>query len=152
MGTIPFMKNKIKWLPEPEEHNYPAAESYLNLILDNSVVKELIEILKSEKVVEFKSKDIFRASRLSLLGVSNSHVKKNFKKIDKGEELSPILLVRDTSNRSVIIADGYHRMCAVYSKDEDALIPCKIVTITDKVKTFLPNGKRTQVNTSNEKN
>jgi hypothetical protein len=27
----------------------------------------------------------------------------------------------------VIIADGYHRLCAVYSVDEDALIPCKIV-------------------------
>jgi hypothetical protein len=27
----------------------------------------------------------------------------------------------------VIIADGYHRLCAVYSIDEDAVIPCKIV-------------------------
>jgi len=26
-----------------------------------------------------------------------------------------------------VIADGYHRMCAVYSFDEDALIHCKIV-------------------------
>jgi hypothetical protein len=26
----------------------------------------------------------------------------------------------------VIIADGYHRLCAVYSYDEDAVIPCKI--------------------------
>jgi hypothetical protein len=26
-----------------------------------------------------------------------------------------------------IIADGYHRLCAVYSLNEDALIPCKIV-------------------------
>jgi len=27
----------------------------------------------------------------------------------------------------VIVADGYHRLCAVYSYDEDAVIPCKIV-------------------------
>jgi hypothetical protein len=27
----------------------------------------------------------------------------------------------------VVIADGYHRMCAVYSFEEDAIIPCKIV-------------------------
>jgi len=31
------------------------------------------------------------------------------------------------ASEEVIIADGYHRMCAVYSFDEDALIPCKIV-------------------------
>jgi hypothetical protein len=41
--------------------------------------------------------------------------------------LSPLLLVRATGNQEVIIADGYHRICAVYSFDEDALIPCKIV-------------------------
>jgi hypothetical protein len=28
----------------------------------------------------------------------------------------------------VIIADGYHRLCAVDAHDEDALIPCKIVS------------------------
>jgi len=37
------------------------------------------------------------------------------------------LLVRDTTNGKVIIADGYHRLCAVYSIDEDALIACCIV-------------------------
>jgi len=26
----------------------------------------------------------------------------------------------------VIIADGYHRLCAVYTFDENAMIPCKI--------------------------
>jgi hypothetical protein len=38
-----------------------------------------------------------------------------------------LLLVRDNANGKVIIADGYHRLCAVYSLDEDAVIPCKIV-------------------------
>ena len=47
--------------------------------------------------------------------------------IKDGEKLSPILLVRDSVNGKVIIADGYHRLCAVYSFDEDAVIPCKIV-------------------------
>ena len=41
--------------------------------------------------------------------------------------LSPLLLVRNSPNGKVIIADGYHRLCAVYFTDEDALIPCKIV-------------------------
>jgi hypothetical protein len=35
--------------------------------------------------------------------------------------------VRDRANGKVVIADGYHRLCAVYTFDEDAWIPCKIV-------------------------
>ncbi len=78
-------------------------------------------------MASFKAKDIFRASGLSLLGVSNSHVERDRKKITAGKSLSPLLLVRDSANGKVIIADGYHRLCAVYSCDEDAVIPCKIV-------------------------
>ena len=75
----------------------------------------------------FKAKDIFRASGLSLLGVSNAHVEKDRRKIESGRELSPLLLVRDEANGKVVVADGYHRLCAVYSFDEDAVVPCKIV-------------------------
>jgi hypothetical protein len=49
------------------------------------------------------------------------------RKIRAGRKLSPLLLVRDTRNGKVVIADGYHRLCAVYGFAEDALIPCKIV-------------------------
>jgi len=35
--------------------------------------------------------------------------------------------VREPYLGKVIIADGYHRMCAVYLVNEDALIHCKIV-------------------------
>lgn len=122
------MKNMkiIKWLNKPEDHNYPAALSYLNLIYDESHSKKIVSELKTAPVSTFKAKDIFRASSLSLLGVSNYHVKKDKLKIKKAIKLSPILLVRDASNCKVIIADGYHRLCAVYSFDEDAVIPCKI--------------------------
>lgn len=75
----------------------------------------------------FKSKDIFRASLLSLLGVSNYHVEKVRAEILAGQELSPLLLCREKTTGRVIIADGYHRLCAVYGFDEDAVIPCKIV-------------------------
>jgi len=37
------------------------------------------------------------------------------------------LLCRDKDRGKLIIADGYHRLCAVYTFDEDAMIPCKIV-------------------------
>jgi hypothetical protein len=118
---------EIKWLPEPEEKDYPAAESYLSLLYDNKTVSTIVDNLQKAPLLQFKAKDIFRASGLSLLGVSNTHVEKDCKKIDSGKSLSPLLLVRDERNRKVIIDDGYHRLCAVYSYDEDAFIPCKIV-------------------------
>jgi hypothetical protein len=114
------------WLADVEEHDYPAAQSYLNLIYPNSSVMKIIAKLKIAKIKSFKAKDIFRASSLSLLGVSNSHVEKDKRKILKGKALSPLLLVRDIENGKVVIADGYHRLCAVYGFDEDAVIPCKI--------------------------
>ena len=118
---------EIKWLPEPDEKNYPAAESYLGLLYDDKTVKAIVGSLRKAPVSQFKAKDIFRASGLSLMGISNSQVEKNRRKIEDGNSLSPILLVRDGRNGKVIIADGYHRMCAVYSYDQDELIPCKIV-------------------------
>ena len=123
------MSNKIeiKWLREPEEHNYPAALDYLYLIEDEKKATELVNKLKRASMSEFKAKDIFRASGLSLLGIGNAHIEKDQHKIKSGRELSPLLLVRDPDNAKVIIADGYHRLCAVYSFDEDAIIPCKVV-------------------------
>ncbi|GFE60652.1 hypothetical protein [Geobacter sp. AOG2] len=118
---------EIKWLPIPEEKNYPAAESYLSLIYDEKTTEAVVSKLKTAPVSTFKAKDIFRASGLSLLGISNSQVEKDRGKIEDGKPLSPILLVRESSNGKVIVADGYHRMCAVYSLSEDELIPCKIV-------------------------
>lgn len=120
-------KANIGWLSEPEPHDYPAAESYLTLLYDKASAASFVRRLKKSKVVQFKAKDIFRASDLSLLGVSNSHVEKDRAKIRKRHKLSPLLLVRATPLGKVVIADGYHRLCAVYSFDEDALIPCKIV-------------------------
>ncbi|MBS1131425.1 MAG: hypothetical protein H6R16_2427 [Proteobacteria bacterium] len=114
------------WLAEPEEHDYPAALSYLCLIFDPQLAAAQVETLRKAAMTSFKAKDIFRASGLPLLGISNSHVEKNHAKIESDTRLSPLLLIRDPAHGKVIIADGYHRMCAVYAYDEDALIPCKI--------------------------
>jgi hypothetical protein len=117
----------VAWLPDVQEHDYPAAASYLGLIYTADRAAEIVEAFRHESIVQFKGKDIFRASGLSLLGVSNSHVESDRQKIRSATPLSPLLLVRDTPNGKVVIADGYHRLCAVYEFDEDALIPCKIV-------------------------
>ncbi len=120
-------KTEVQWLEEPEAHDYPAAASYLSLMFDEKSTALLVEQLKKAAVSHFKAKDIFRASSLSLLGISDLHVRRDIKKIKTKQALSPLLLVADQSNRKVIIADGYHRLCATYRFNEDALIPCKIV-------------------------
>jgi len=74
--------------------------------------------LRAAPISSFKSRDIFRASQLPLLGLSNEHLRSDQKKIRKGKKLSPLLLVRDTANGKVVIADGYHRLCAAYTFDE----------------------------------
>lgn len=117
----------IDWLAEPEAHDYPAALSYLCLLFDEKAAAACIDKLRKAPLSRFKAKDIFRASALSLLGISNAHVENDRRKIAHCEKLSPLLLVRDATHGRTIIADGYHRLCAVYSYDEDAEIPCKIV-------------------------
>jgi hypothetical protein len=118
---------EITWLPDVEEHDYPAAESYLKLIYNEDKVAGMITKFRSAAIVQFKAKDIFRATQLSLLGISNLHVEKDRKKIQKGTSVSPLLLLRDEPNGKLMIADGYHRLCAIYEFDEDAWIRCKII-------------------------
>ncbi|HMF81242.1 MAG TPA: hypothetical protein VK562_07575 [Candidatus Acidoferrum sp.] len=120
-------KLKGRWLDEPNEDDYVAAESFLTLIYDEQSTASFVKKLKKAEVLQSKAKDIFRASGLPLLGINNSHVKADQKRLVAGKKLSPLLLVRQASIGKVIIADGYHRLCAAYSLDEDASIPCKIV-------------------------
>jgi hypothetical protein len=120
-------QSKHNWLTKPEKHDYPAAESYLSLIYDAKTAARYAKGLGKAPMTSFKAKDIFRASRLPLLGITNSHVRKNQKKLAAGKKLSPLLLVRDPTHGRLVIADGYHRMCAVYLFDEDTPVPCKIV-------------------------
>jgi len=119
-------RNKSIWLKDPEEHDYPAAADYLELIKESEVVDVIVEYLKTTRTIKKKAKDILRASKLELLPSSNQHVKENIKKVNKGKKLSPVLLVRG-SNDTLIIADGYHRVCAAYYLSEDLDIPCRLV-------------------------
>ena len=122
-------KQEIKWLKKPADHNYPSAESYLSLILDPVKAMAMVIFLKEEPIRFFKARDIFRASGLPLLGISQHQIEHNLKKIENEEPLSPILLVRDVEHRRVIIADGYHRLCAVYHHNDNMEIPCKIKSL-----------------------
>ena len=126
MGTV-------SWKSEPDEHDYPAASSYLSLLAAAGRVEHVVTRLKAAAVSYFKAKDMLRASGLALLPVDNPHVAADLKKIKKGKDLSPVLLVRGdlAGGIELQIADGYHRVCASYHIDENTDIPCRIVGLTD---------------------
>ena len=119
------MSQTVKWLPKPEKHDFQAAEDYLSLIMSAKRAAEFRRKLTAARtdITHRKAKDILRASGLELLPQTNPHVAADLKK----DRLSPILLVRDTTTRRLIIADGYHRVCASYWVDEDTDIPCRLV-------------------------
>jgi hypothetical protein len=119
-------KYKVKWAGKPEKNDYLAALSYLTLLHKEAMAAILVKRLKRATLSAFQAKDIFRASGLSLLGINDARVKKDQRKIRSGGKLSPLLLIRNTGSGKVVIADGYHRLCAVYSFEENLEIPCKI--------------------------
>ncbi len=120
---------EVRWKDEPDEHDYPAAASYLALIGDPPTVTMLVDALRSAPVERHKAKDILRAAGLAHLPIDNVHVARDVDKVKSGRALSPVLLVRGDIGRglSLQIADGYHRVCASYHLDEDTDIPCRIV-------------------------
>jgi hypothetical protein len=100
----------------------------LSLLVPESIAASIVEELRGASVVKRKAKDLVRASGLPLLSSTDPYVAKDMKKVAKGELLSPVLLVRGraANGAALIVADGYHRICASYHLDEDADIPCRI--------------------------
>jgi hypothetical protein len=117
------------WGERPDEHDYPAAASYLSLVCEPSEVRRLVTAMKAAPLERHLAKDLLRASGLALLPVDNVHVASDLAKIERGESLSPVLLMRGDFRRGMplTIADGYHRVCASYHVDENAEIPCHLV-------------------------
>ncbi len=120
------------WKHDPDEHDFPAAKDYLALLVGEKQIDEVVAQMKRVST-EFKhAKDILRASGLAELPSSNRHVASDLEKIKASVELSPILLVRGDAMTGVplVIADGYHRVCAAYSIDENAEVPCRLASFS----------------------
>lgn len=119
----------VHWLDASEDHDFPAAASYLSLVAGDSVVGTLVGRLRAATgTVQFKAKDLLRAAGLPLLPRDNVHVASDLAKIAAGAALSPILLVRGDLDRGLplLIADGYHRVCACYLTDENSDVPAVV--------------------------
>jgi hypothetical protein len=119
------------WQLEPDEHDFPAAHTYLSLICDPAFATKIVKLLQRASTSSYEAKDLLRASRLPLLEETNKHVSQDLQKVAAGQKLSPILLVRGRfeKNRNLVIADGYHRVCASYWLNENSVIPCRIVDL-----------------------
>ena len=119
------------WKKNPESHDYPAAHDYLSLVLEEAVCRKLVAALRKAPTINRKAKDLLRASALPLLPRDNPHVAGDLKKIRKGKALSPVLLVRGNAatGMPLQVADGYHRICASWYRDENVPIACRIVSL-----------------------
>jgi hypothetical protein len=119
------------WQTEPDEHDFPAATTYLSLICEPTLAAKIVKLLKHASTSVYEAKDLLRASRLPLLEADNKHVASDLAKVSSGEKLSPVLLVRGRfeKNRDLVIADGYHRICASYYINENSQIPCRLVDL-----------------------
>ena len=117
---------------EADGQDFEAAQSYLSLIYPASHAKRLVHGLRSANTIEHTAKDLLRASALPLLPRDESHVEEDLKRINKGKPLSPVLLIEGDMSKAVplIIADGYHRVCAVCHYDEDAPIACRLTRLS----------------------
>jgi len=126
-------KHPKLWKKKPDAKDFAAAQHYLSLIHPARQVKRLVHALRSARTVEYIAKDLLRASALPLLPREESHVEDDLKRIDKGKPLSPVLLIQGDMSKAVplIIADGYHRVCAVCYYDEDAPIACRLIRISN---------------------
>ena len=114
-----------RWKAEPEKQDFPAARSYLSLLVSRGDARRYAALLAAEKKLwHYKAKDLLRASGLALLPADDHELEKDLAKVRENVKLSPVLLVR---GQPLWIADGYHRICASYHIDEDALVACRIV-------------------------
>jgi len=117
----------IRWLEEPEEKDYLAAESFLSMVLPPPLLSETIIALRSAPLGRWRAKDILRAAGLPPLKQKQSlEVAEKLRKIRGGIPLSPVLLIGGARD-ALVVADGYHRASAAYRTDEDALVPGRLL-------------------------
>jgi hypothetical protein len=122
-------KDAVRWSSKPVPKDFEAALSFLSLVYPSARAAKLVRALRRATRVTHAAKDLLRASGLPLLAPEEAHVAADLKRIRKSKPLSPVLLVQGdlSRGRALLVADGYHRICAVCYYDEDAPIACLLV-------------------------
>jgi hypothetical protein len=118
---------KVRWLDRPEPDNWRSANTYLGLL---GYGQSPLPGLPGLPVETLMAKDILRASGLQRLHQSNEKVESKVDKVNDGTPLSPLILLRGIPGvRPLIIADGYHRISALYVVDKEIEVRVVIVDL-----------------------
>lgn len=125
-------KSELNWSESEEGQDFKAAFKFLSLLCSERKANALVESLRGAKVVDHAAKDLLRAAQLPLLPRDEPHVDDDLKRIQKGKPLAPVLLIRGdlASGLPLMVADGYHRICAVVYFNESAPVRCRIVDLS----------------------
>jgi hypothetical protein len=117
------------WDDEPGPRDLAAALEYLCLIFEPRLAERLTDALAAVETIRVhRAADLLRASGAKPLRRKDLAVRIELNKIDRGQRLAPVLLVRDITRHVLIVADGFARICASRLVNEDAVIPCRIIT------------------------
>ena len=125
-------KPKLKWSEKEEGDDFEAAFKFLSLLCSDRKARAVVKSLRESKPLEHAAKDLLRAAELPLLPRDDPHVDEDLKRIQKAKPLAPVLLIRGdaASGLPLIVADGYHRICAVVYFDESAPVRCRIADLS----------------------
>ena len=116
----------ITWQDDAPPFDYEAAGHYLALVDVQKNIDKALADLHAGAIVEYKATDLLRAAQLVVPKADDRPTREQIKKIKRGEPVSPVLLVRVPALKKVIVADGFHRICAAYRIDPDVVLHCKL--------------------------
>lgn len=113
---------------KPEAKDYAGAQDFLGLLFADDVAKALVAQLKKAPVVQLRVNDILRASRQGPADKDDPGVQSETKNIKDEVPLGPVLLIQGDRARGIFftIADGYHRLSAMYHRDPSQMVPAQL--------------------------
>ena len=123
-------KLKVKWSKKGELADFAAAQKYLALLTSDAKAKALVAPCAKRSLSNTRRRTCCGRRNCRSCRAYDPHVDEDLKRIEKEKSLPQVLLIRGDMGRSLplVVADGYHRICAVIYFDESAPVSCRIVT------------------------
>ena len=115
------------WKDEPEAEDFPAAESFLSLLVGAEAASKLAKALRKERSLKnYAAKDILRAAtwQCSPSGLRGRH------RPEQGQGWQQTLARAPGPRRTAVGRGQIRRICASYHLDEKTEVPCRIVSRT----------------------
>lgn len=117
----------INWREVPIVENFNSAQHYLQFLTSPEKALEIVDrLIDNYEINNSRPGDILRAAGLFAPSLPSVDRQKVMRDINSKAPISPPLLVKDTKNRRLHIADGYEVICALYYTDKAHYIPCHV--------------------------